>query len=458
MSGLGWQKGAIMTPDVSNVETRNWLISRRWFFVAPTLLFLWIIAQIDKTNVSLIIADAKFLKELNLAGHNAELGGLMSTFFIGYGVSIFGWGFLVDRFGPRLCALGGILGWGCALFLSSKAHGIQELLWIRLVLGVAEGNLWPVCNALTNRWFPVREHSRVQAFWITGSTLGTAIGIPVVTALILSSGWRGTLASLSLVSLLPAVLFYFVADWPRKSKGIGEQELRDIETGRQSPAAQPLSAGPMSFSQVLKSAPFWLVTVAHFVSATTIYTLVQWIPSYLTTFRHVPFKDMGRWITLGYVLATVLTLLVGYLADRTMQRALAGACVSVTFVLLIIPAQMLSTTASALLLSTLIFVASSTAALNGALMQTMVRPEAIARGTGVYAGIGMLSSAIGPWLFGMLISALAGQYWGGFAFLAGLNTIGAITYLTLYRLSAKVRRTQESRTVESSKVSAPTPG
>ena len=345
-------------------------------------------------------------------GHNAELGGLMSTFFIGYGVSIFAWGFLVDRFGPRLCALGVILGWGCALFLSSKAHGIQELLWMRFVLGVAEGNLWPVSNALTNRWFPAREHSRVQAFWITGSSLGTAIGIPVVTALILSSGWRGTLISLSLVSLLPAALFYFVADWPRKSKGIREQELRDIETGRKSPAAQPLSTEPLRFSELLKSAPFRLVTVAQFASTTTIYTPVQWIPSYLTTFRHVPFKDMGRWITIGYVLATVLTLLVGYLADRTMQRALAGAWVSAAFVLLIIPAQMLSTTGSALLLCSLIFVASSTAALNGALMHTMVRPEAIARGTGLYAGIGMLSSAIGPRLFGMLIGTLSGNYWG----------------------------------------------
>jgi hypothetical protein len=114
-----------------------------------------------------------------------------------------------------------------------------------------------------------------------------------------------------------------------------------------------------------------------------------------------------------------------------MQRALVGAWVSAAFVLLIIPGQMLSTTASALLLSTLIFVASSTAALNGELMHTMVRPEAIARGTGVYAGIGMLSSAIGPWLFGMLISTLSGNYWGGFAFLAVLNTTGADLPLTV---------------------------
>lgn len=95
-----------------------------------------------------------------------------------------------------------------------------------------------------------------------------------------------------------------------------------------------------------------------------------------------------------------------------------------------------------------IFVASSTGALNGALMQTMVRPEAIARGTGVYAGIGMLSSAVGPWLFGMLISELAGDYWGGFAFLAVLNIVGAIAYFTLHRLSARARRTQDALTVE----------
>jgi MFS family permease len=111
-----------MATDVTIAATGNWLRSRRWLLVAPTLLFVWIISQIDKTDVSLIIADSRFLKELNLAGHNAEFGGLMSTFFIGYGISIFAWGFLVDRFGPRLCAMAGILGWGCALFLSSKAH------------------------------------------------------------------------------------------------------------------------------------------------------------------------------------------------------------------------------------------------------------------------------------------------------------------------------------------------
>jgi hypothetical protein len=109
---------------------------------------------------------------------------------------------------------------------------------------------------------------------------------------------------------------------------------------------------------------------------------------------------------------------------------------------------MVSASGSALLLSTLIFVGSSTAALNGALVHTMVRPEAIGRGTGGYAGIGILSSAIGPTLFGMLITRFAGAYWGGFAFLAVLNTVGAIAYFGLHRLSTHARQVQGALAVE----------
>lgn len=407
--------------------SRNWLLDRRWLLVAPALLFLWIVAQIDKTNVSLIIADPAFLKELNVAGHNTELGGLMSSFFVGYGISIFIWGFLVDRFGPRKCVIAGTLIWAVMLFLSSLVGDIKQYLLIRLLLGAAEGNLWPVSNALTNRWFPVREHSRVQAFWITGSTLGTAVGVPIVAALILSSGWRGTLTALALVSLLPVALFCFVKDRPLEQRLDDAQEIKGDRERAQ--------AEPLSLQELLKSRPFWLITVCQFASATTIYTLVQWIPSYVTGFRHLSFKSMGGWITLGYIIATILTLIVGYIADRTMERPLAGAWVSVAFVIAILPAQIAPAIASAVILASLIGVASSTAALNGALMQTLVKPEAIARGTGIYAGIGMFSSAMGPALFGALIGYLGGQYWGGFLFLAILNVVGAAGYVALHRVS-----------------------
>src|SRR5689334_14119049 len=109
----------------------SWLHSRRWLVVAPSLLFLWIVGQIDKTNISLVIANEPFIKELNLAGRNADLGALMGYFLVGYGIAIFIWGILVDRFGPRICAIVGILCWGTCLLLSSRVTTIGQMLALR---------------------------------------------------------------------------------------------------------------------------------------------------------------------------------------------------------------------------------------------------------------------------------------------------------------------------------------
>jgi sugar phosphate permease len=263
------------------------LLSRRWLLVAPALLLFWIVGQIDKTNVSLVIADTAFLRELHLAGNNPVLGSLMSAFFVGYGISIFIWGFLVERFGPRVCAICGTLAWGVLIFLSSRVTGISEYLLIRFLLGFAEGNLWPVSNTLTNHWFPVCEHARAQTFWVTGVTLGTATGVPLVSALMLASGgWRTALVWLSIVSLIPIAIISLVRDWPHQQNGIGAAELHEIESDRKT----SLSMVRMSLGEMLKSPSFWLIMVCQIVAATTVYTMVQWIPSYMTAFRHVPFR------------------------------------------------------------------------------------------------------------------------------------------------------------------------
>ncbi|MGH9786831.1 MAG: MFS transporter, partial [Terriglobia bacterium] len=403
--------------------------------VAPFLLLFWIIGQFDKANISLVIADRSFQEELALVGRQTALGGLMSVFFFGYGAAIFVWGFLVDRFGPRVCLMVGSAGWGAAMFLMSQATSLEGLLLARFLLGVAEGNMWPVSNALTNRWFPAREHSRAQAFWLTGATSGTAIAIPVVTALMLASGWRGMMVALAVLSLVPIVLFAFVANRPAAQKRLDPRELEEIESDRK----KVLAVGRLSFRELLQSRSFWLITGGMTVSTTTVFTLIQWIPSFIVSQRQLPFQTMSNWITVGYVLATVVMVLAGSIADRTMQRARTAAWTGVLMAVLMIPgALLLSPRASAVFLAAMIGAGAVSAALNGALMHAMVRPEAIARGTGIYTGVGTFISALGPALFGRLIQALDGAYWGGFLFLALINLASATCYFALHRISARV--------------------
>ena len=59
----------------------------RWTYVAPTLLIYWIISMFDKSNISLVMADPKFLDEMQLNGQSQLLGWLASSMFISYSLA-----------------------------------------------------------------------------------------------------------------------------------------------------------------------------------------------------------------------------------------------------------------------------------------------------------------------------------------------------------------------------------
>ena len=174
-------------------------------------------------------------------------------------------------------------------------------------------------------------------------------------------------------------------------------------------------------------------------SASNIYTMIQWLPSYLTRVLELPFPRMAFFLTIGYTLASVLTVLIGYAADRSLQRALVASITCFIYPWLVIPASMFGPPEwIAVALGTLVAQSASTAALNGALMHTLLEPEAIARGTGIYVGVGNFCSALGPWIFGMLITATGG-YHAGFVFMALMSAAACLAYFRLHQISQRAR-------------------
>jgi MFS family permease len=139
----------------------------RWWLVAPTLILFVIINQLDKSNISVLIADRQFLADLHLTGQPARIGFLSSAFFYAYGASLMIWGFMVDRFGPRRSAICGVLGWAVTTAWCAVAASATEMYIARFALGLAEGCMWPVCNSYAGRWFAVREHGASK---LSGST------------------------------------------------------------------------------------------------------------------------------------------------------------------------------------------------------------------------------------------------------------------------------------------------
>lgn len=424
--------------------------SARWWLIAPILLVFVIINQIDKSNVSVLIADAKFAADFGATGQPARLGFISSAFFYGYGISLMVWGFIVDRIGARRSALIGVIGWALTTVWCAWAGTLTEMYAARFALGLAEGGLWPICNKYVGRWFARGEHGRIQAFWFNGAQIGIAIGLPVVTSILLAGGWRLVFLACGAASagiLLPMFL-WLAPDEPADSRWVNAEERAYIVENRPASAAQ---AGP-GVSQGLKflaTPVFWMIAFCHACLVATFFGLTTWIPSYLIKVRGLPFSTMSIWVASAYLIPVLLALWIGAFADRasrrgadrgSLPRASVGAWASLAMAILIVA----GVNAPFTLLSMLLLVTSMAApithgAANTALLHELVAPDQIGTATGLCVGVGNVLGAAGPVVVGWFVGISHGEYVGAFGFIGALTLLQGLVY---WRIAGWEKRTR----------------
>jgi MFS family permease len=411
----------------------------RWLWIAPTLVLFELIGQIDKVNIAVLLADVRFLRDLDLIGQPARAGLLMTAFFVGYGTGQFLWGFLVDAIGPRRAAFASVLLWSAITGTCGFATRVGHLYVARLALGLSEGGFWPIANGYIARWFPVREHARMHSVWLSGWQLGQAVTPLLVTSLLTVTDWRGVFFALSLLSLSPLILIgFFAPDDPRRSRRANEAERAFIAAGR---AEEVLMIAQRSgVGAILRDGRFWLVTTIHMLGVIALYGLTTWIPTYVTQVRGFSLSSMGKWLALAYLLPIGVLLLFGHVADRTMRRALVGAVGSILGAVFVLGAIAIPVRALAILF--LVLAAAPPAimgAMNVSLIQTFISRSYIGRATGMCVGIANFLGSVGPGIVGYLLGLFGGSYWIAFGFIS----VVYILMSTLYLLLSRVMEEQE---------------
>src|ERR1700712_4212379 len=147
-----------------------------------------------------------WLKDAFNVGY-AELGLLMSIFFVVSCVVQALSGFVVDRFGPRPVLFGGLTLLGLAAFGFASSQSYWMLAAFSVVAGIGNGVFHPVDYTLLNRKVhPSRLGHAFSVHGITGS-LGWALAPAMLVPLTIAFNWRialmcaGTLAFVVLAVL-----------------------------------------------------------------------------------------------------------------------------------------------------------------------------------------------------------------------------------------------------------------
>jgi MFS family permease len=137
------------------------------------------------------------------------LSTAMTINFLALAVTGFGWGILVDRFGPRLVVLSGGVLLGLGIALASRSQSLLEFqLVYGLLVGAGAGAIFAPLMATVTGWF---DTQRSLAVSLVSAGMGVApmTVAPLAARLVSIYDWRTSqllIAILAWAVLLPAAL------------------------------------------------------------------------------------------------------------------------------------------------------------------------------------------------------------------------------------------------------------
>ena len=170
--------------------------SARWVRITLVTFLMYTISYFDRTNIGLALPSIR--KELGIDAAQAGLVG--GIFFWGYVITFLAGGWLVARYGARRVVLVSLICWGSAAMATGLVRTTNELLAVRLVLGVAEGPVWAAASSLTAAWFTRPERGKAFGLWTIASPLGALLAGPISGYLLAHHDWR----AMMIIEGLPA--------------------------------------------------------------------------------------------------------------------------------------------------------------------------------------------------------------------------------------------------------------
>jgi MFS family permease len=321
----------------------------------------------------------------------AQLGLLMTVFFIVSGFCQALAGFVVDRFGARRVLFAGVALLGVAALVLAGAHGYPMLLCGSMIAGLGNAVFHPADYTLLNQRVSKARLAHAFALHGVSGNLGWAAAPVVLAGVAALSNWRTALLAGAAIAF--AVLLVL---------------LLQREALRSDPIAPEHGRGAQGGSfDFLRLPALWMGFGFFFLSAIALGGVQSFASTSLVALYHVSLASATTAYT-AYMLASAVGMLGGgFVASRTHNHdrtiaiafSLAGA-MAVLLAMAVVPGWM------AVLLMGAIGLASGVA---GPSRDLLIRSAAPSNATGrvfgvVYSGLDC-GLAVGPLMFGAMMDA-----------------------------------------------------
>ena len=260
------------------------------------------------------VASVEMMPRLGLS--QVQIAWLEQALLIGYTVMQFPGGVLGQRLGARrsfviisLLAVAAFAATPLAPLVAAGAALFVLLAALQLVLGAAQGPVFPVSAGVFQTWFTPDKWPLVQGLQSMGLQLGAAVMPPLIAWLMSVFDWQRAL----LWSSLPALLLIGAWAWygrntPAEHPAVSAAELAEL-------AAQPAAPvdSRISWARVwalMKNRDVLLLTASYVCMNYVFYLLANWCFLYLVQERHFTVLESG-WLASTPPLAAAIASGVG---------------------------------------------------------------------------------------------------------------------------------------------------
>ena len=275
----------------------------RWSVIGLLSLGM-IIAYVDRANISvaLVLPEFKTLFQLS----DKDRGTLNSAFFWSYAFLQIPAGWLVDRYGVKIPYAIGFLFWSVVSAGTALAGSLNQLLALRVLLGVGESVVTPASMRWIRFHFPERQRGFAVGMYMTGTKIGPAIGAPIAAWLIAKYDWRIMFLVLGLGCLV------WLVPW----LGLVRNDDRQIERA----AIKASSAPAVSFLRIMLSPVIWGTIIGTFCYMYFVYFCMTWMPAYFVERRGLSLGSMGLYTFFSFGGMATMAAVAGWAADRMIAR------------------------------------------------------------------------------------------------------------------------------------------
>nr|ARM10261.1 phosphate transporter [Malus domestica] len=262
--------------------------------------------------------------------NQASKGTILSTFYYGYACSQVPGGWAAQKIGGRKVLLLSFVLWSatCAL-VPLDPNRVFVMVVARLLVGVAQGFIFPSIHTVLAQWVPPHERSRSVSLTTSGMYLGAAAGMLFLPSLVKYRGPQAVfLVEAALGAMWSLLWFKYASDPPRSehpkatAAGFGESVLpiNGSEKLKLENGGSSIRSAKIPWKKILLSLPVWAIVVNNFTFHYALYVLMNWLPTYFELGLQLSLQEMGSSKMLPYLNMFIFSNIGGVVADHLVTK------------------------------------------------------------------------------------------------------------------------------------------